>query len=313
MKLRQLQYVLEICRNGNHITAAADVLHTSQPGVSKQIQLLEAELGVEVFARQRNRIVGLTEPGREVAAIAQRMLADAERLRRVGAAFAQPGSGNLSVATTHTHARYVLPRVIERFVRKHPQVRLELRQDSPSRICEMLDAGQVDIAICAETGKVFPNLVSLPCLELTRGVVAKAGHPLLRAKKLTLEEIARYPIITHGHSGNWKVLAEFRKAGIEPNVVFGALDADVSKTYAEMGLGIAILTSVAFDAARDRGLRMRDASSLFPSSTTYINLRAGSYLRPYALDFIQFAAPALDADDIRAALNQGSGGGMEDD
>ncbi|GAA4326490.1 CysB family HTH-type transcriptional regulator [Pigmentiphaga soli] len=308
MKLRQLQYVLEIYRNGNHMTAAADVLHTSQPGISKQIQQLEAELGFEVFARQRNKIVGVTEPGREVIAIAQRMLADAERLRHLGETFSKTSAGSLTVATTHTHARYVLPQVIERFVREYPEVRLVLMQESPVQIRELVAAGSADIAIGTEPEKAFPSLVALPGVVLPRSVVAKAGHPILKAKPLTLHEIAKYPILTHGHSGNWKVLGAFRKAGIEPNVVFGALDADVSKTYVKLGLGIAVLTTAAFSAEDDRGLRAIDASHLFPSSTTYIALRANTYLRGFAYDFINFMAPELTPDVVKAALIRPSSG-----
>ncbi|WP_137919787.1 LysR substrate-binding domain-containing protein [Hydrogenophaga sp. 2FB] len=306
MKIRQLQYVLETYRNGNRITAAAEMLHTSQPGMSRQIQLLEAELGFEVFNRQRNRIVSVTEPGREVVAIAQRMLADAERLRRLGDAFSQSSGGTLAVATTHTHARYVLPDVITRFSKLHPQVRLELRQESPMGVREMVDAGGADIGIGTDSGKRFSDLVVLPCFNLGRSLVAPTGHPVLRLKKLTLEAVARYPLITHGHSGNGAVLGEFRKAGIEPHVVFGALDADVSKTYVKLGMGIAIVTTLAFSSRDDKGLRARDASHLFPSSTTGLAVRAHSYLRNFTYDFIQLIAPHLTEQVVRDAVAAGT-------
>jgi LysR family cys regulon transcriptional activator len=304
MKLQQLRYVWEVHRHGNHISAAAEALHTSQPGISKQIQLLEGELGFEIFSRKRNRIVGLTEPGREVVAIAQRMLADADNLRNLGEDFTARSGGSLTLATTHTQARYVLPKVIERFVKRHPTVRLGLRQGNPTQICELVESGEADIAIGTETTRSFPNLVMLPCFPLPRSVIAKVGHPLLDAKKLTLQEIAKYPIITHdpAYSGRWKVMDAFKNAGIEPNVIFGAVDADVSKTYVELGLGIAILTTIAFDSARDRGLRARDASHLFAPSTTYITLRANTYLRRFAYDFIKSVAPRLTQDIVQSAL-----------
>lgn len=306
MKLHQLRYAWEVHRHGNHISAAAEALHTSQPGVSKQIQLLEAELGFQIFQRSRNRIVGVTEPGREVLAIAQRMLADADNLKRVRDDFTTREGGDLTLATTHTQARYVLPRVIEQFVKRWPTVRLALRQGNPTQICEMVQAGEADIAIGTETTRPFPDLVMLPCFDLTRSVIARAGHPLLKCKRLTLKEIAKYPVITYdpAFSGRWKVMNAFKQAGIDANVIFGAVDADVSKTYVELGLGIAILTTVAFDPVHDINLRARDASHLFPASTTYATLRPNSYLRRYALDFLGLLAPSLTPEVVRRAVQR---------
>lgn len=304
MKLQQLRYVWEVVRHGNHISAAAEALHTSQPGISKQIQLLEAELGFAVFQRSRNRIVGITEPGREVVAIAQRMLADVDNLRNLKEDFAARAGGSLTLATTHTQARYVLPKVIDPFLRRYPKVSLGLRQGNPTQICEMVEAGDADIAIGTETTRTFPHLVMLPCFSLSRSIVAKRDHPLLKVKKLTLEEIARYPIITYdpAYSGRWKVMDAFRQAGIAPRIVFGAVDADVSKTYVELGLGIAILTTVAFDKVHDVGLRSRDASHLFEPSTTYLTVRANSYLRDFVLEFIALFCPTLTPERVKAAL-----------
>lgn len=309
MKLQQLRYAWEVFRHGNHISAAAEALHTSQPGISKQIKLLESELGFEIFSRRRNKIAGLTEPGREVISVAQRILTDVDNLRNLGEDFASPSGGSLTIATTHTQARYVLPKIIEQFVKKHPTVRLGLRQGNPTQICEFVESGHADIAIGTETTRAFPNLVMLRCFELNRSVIARRGHPLLMAKKLTLEEIAKYPIITYdpAYSGRWKVMEAFKKAGIEPNVIFGAMDADVSKTYVELGLGIAILTTVAFDRTHDRGLRARDASHLFAPSTTYITLRANTFLRRFAYDFIRSVAPELEPEVVRAALRSPRG------
>ena len=306
MKLRQLRYVLEVCRQGNHISAAAEILHTSQPGISKQIQLLESELGFEVFLRKRNRVVGLTEPGREVVEIAQRILADVDNLQNIREDFTSKDGGHLTVATTHTQARYILPKVIERFVKRYPTVRLGLRQGNPTQICELVEAGEADIAIGTETTHPFPNLVMLPCFQLSRSVIAKRGHPLLKVKRLTLREIAKYPIITYdpSFSGRWKVMDAFKKEGVEPNVIFGALDADVSKTYVELGLGIAILTTVAVDPKHDMELGARDASHLFEPSTTYISLRSNSYLRKFVFDFIRDFAPQLTPEVVRASLKR---------
>jgi len=306
MNLKQLRYICEVCRQGNHISAAADALHTSQPGISKQIQMLESELGFEIFLRRRNRIVGLTEPGQEAIAVAQRVLAEVSNLRNLAEDFNAIGGGHLTIGTTHTMARYVLPRIIERFMKKYPAIRLGLRQGNPEQVCELLDAGEADIAIVSDTIRPFPTLSAIPCFPLSRSIVAKVGHPILKARNLTLQEIAKHPIITYdpAYSGRWKVMDAFKKAKIEPNVIFGAVDADVSKTYVELGIGIAILTTITFDKYHDRGLRARDASHLFEPATTYVRLRSHTYLRKFLLDFIRMLAPHLSEDDIRSLLNR---------
>lgn len=307
MTLKQLLYIHEIFRHGNHISAAAEALHTSQPGLSKQVQMLEAELGFGIFLRKRNRITGLTEPGRLVIDIAKRVLNEIDNLRNLADDFSAEAHGQLTIGTTHTMARYVLPTIIQKFIRKYPDIRLGLRQGNPEQVCELLDAGEVDIGIGPDTAREFPSLAAIPCFPLSRSVVAKAGHPILKVRNLTLKEIARHPIITYdpAYSGRWKVMNAFRKAGIEPNIVFGAVDADVSKTYVELGLGIAILTTITYNKAQDRGLRARDASHLFDPTTTYVRLRASTHLRKFLVDFIRMLAPHLDEDGIRAALAAG--------
>jgi len=307
MKLRQLRYILEVHRQGNHISAAAEVLHTSQPGMSKQIQMLESELGFAVFQRKRNSVVGLTEPGREVIEIAQRIMNDVDNLRAIREDFSSRTDGSLTIATTHTYARYILPKVIEDFVKRYPHVRLGMQQGNPTQICEAVENGDADLAIGTETLKPFPSLVMLPCIEITRSIIACKGHPILKVKKLTLAEVAKYPIITHdpARSGSWKVKDAFKRAGIEPNILFGAVDADVSKTYVAMGLGIAIFATVAVDPKHNPELGARDASHLFESSTTFISLRRNAYLRKYMFDFIGSLAPGLTPAVIRKALHEG--------
>ncbi|MBI4195882.1 MAG: LysR family transcriptional regulator [Betaproteobacteria bacterium] len=304
MNLRSLRYVIEVCRQGNHISKAAEALHASQPGVSKHIQTVESELGFEIFSRKRNRIVGLTEPGRELISRAQRIISDVDSLRRLGEEYAERDGGSLTIATTHTQARYVLPRVIEKFVRRYPLVRLGLRQGDPVQIYELVESGEVDMAIGPQTTRKFPNLVMLPCFKLSRSVVARTGHPILRVTELTLEEIAKYPIITHdpAYSGRWGVMDAFQKAGLQPNVIFAAMNVDVSKTYVALGLGIAILTTISFDRSYDQGLRARDASHLFAPSTTLVVLKRNSYLRAFVFDLIKSLAPQLAPDAVKAAL-----------
>lgn len=280
MNLQQLQYVLEIVRHGNHLSAAAEAMHTSQPGVSRQVKQLESELGFEIFLRTRNRIIGLTEPGAHVVEIAKRVLTDISALHSLKEDMAAINRGTLTIATTHTQANYVLPRVIRAFVAKLPEVRISLKQGDPEGICALVDAGEADLAIGTEIERRFPQLVSLPCFELGRSVVAPPGHPLLETETLRLEDIARYPIITYDprFSGRWKVMTAFRKIGAEPKIILSAIDADVCKTYVRLGMGIAILATITFDPDADRDLRSRDASHLFESSTTYARLRSNMYL-----------------------------------
>ncbi|TCT03290.1 LysR substrate-binding domain-containing protein [Aquabacter spiritensis] len=304
MKLQQLRYVLEIVRQNNHLSAAAEALHTSQPGVSRQVQLLEAELGFEIFLRTRNRIIGPTEPGRQVLEIAKRVVTDMAALRALKDDVSSGAQGTLTIGTTHTQARYVLPRVIEEFVTSHPDVQLELRQGNPEDICTMVDSGEADLAIGTDTINALPNLVKLPCFSLPRSVVARKDHPILGAEHLTLEAIARYPIISYDqrYSGRWRVMNAFTKAGLEPKILLSAIDADVCKTYIELGLGIGVLTNITYNPARDAELGARDASHLFEPSTIFISLRANTYLRGFMLDFIKAVAPQLTPAVVRGAL-----------
>lgn len=304
MKLQQLRYVLEITRHGNHLSAAAEALNTSQPGVSRQIQLLENELGFEIFLRTRNRIIGLTPPGKHVVDIAQRVVDDVGALRSLRDQVSIGDRGTLTIGTTHTQARYVLPRVIAFFVKAYPDVELVLKEGDPEEVCQMVEAGTADLAIGTETSGTFPHLVKLPCFEIARSVVAKTGHPILRVDKLTLQEIAAYPIIVYGarHSGQFKVMSAFRKAGIEPKISLSAIDADICKTYVELGLGIAILADITIDPARDTKLRARSAKDLFESSVCYVTMRPASYLRPYVIDFLKTISPRLTATVVREAV-----------
>lgn len=304
MKLQQLRLVVEVYRQGNHISKTAEALHISQPAISKHIQLLEDELGFAIFDRKRNRIVGATDAGKEMIAIAQRVLADVENIRKLGAEKANDEQGTLTIATTHTQARYLLPRVVQRFVQKHPTIQLRLRQGNPTRVCEMVESGEADLAIGSETTRPFSGLVRFPSHVMSRSLIAPLGHPLMRARKLTLAQISQFPIITYdpAYSGRWKVMEAFQRAGLTPNIVFGAVDADVSKAYVEMGLGIAVLATATYDKKKDRGLAAKDVSYLFEPSTVFVTLRAKAYLRRSTYDFIQMFDARLKRDVIDAAL-----------
>ena len=310
MKLQQLRYLREIVRSGLNISEAAKVLHTSQPGVSKQIRLLEDELGIRIFERHGKRIIDVTAPGKAVLAIADRLLVESENLKRVGEEFTNEATGRFVIATTHTQARYVLPPVIKRFIALYPGVQLNVHQGNPTQVAEQVVSGEADIAIATEAFEFFQDLVLLPCYQWNRCVVTPPEHPLLKEKPLTLEAIARYPIVTYdfAFTGRSKVNKAFELRKLTPNVVFTAIDADVIKTYVELGLGIGIIANMAFDAKRDVDLRALDASHLFESSTTRIGLRRGAYLRRYVYDFIELFAPHLKHDTIEAAMK---GGGTE--
>ena len=295
MKLQQLRYICEVVRHNLNLSNAAEALFTSQPGISKQIRSLEEELGVDIFVRHGKRVVAVTEPGKAILEIAQRMLKDVENLRQVGEEFTEEDKGHLTIATTHTQARYALPHVIQRFTKRYPGVRLSLRQGSPTQISELVTSGEADIAIATEAIELYEDLVMLPCYQWNRCVLVPPGHPLLKAKKLTLEAIVSFPIITYdfAFTGRSRINQAFAAKGLTPNVVLTAIDADVIKTYVELGLGIGIVAMMAYDPKRDTHLRAMDASHLFEPSTTRIGIRKNSYLRGYTYEFIEMFAPHL--------------------
>ena len=312
MKLQQLRYLREVAKRGLNLSEAAETLHTSQPGISKQIRQLEDELGVDILVRHGKRVVDMTEPGRVILGIAERILQDTENLKQVAREFGAEGTGSLTIATTHTQARYALPPVVARFSQRYPKVRLSLRQGSPQDIAELVRSGQADIAIATEAVEFYDGLVLLPCTQWNRCVITPLKHPLLKEKQLSIEAIARYPLVTYdfAFTGDSPIKRAFDNKGITPNVVLTAIDADVIKAYVEMGLGIGILAKMAFDPARDLGLRLIDASHLFESSTTRIVVKPNVYLRGYVYDFIELFAPHLKRAVVDATL-KGEGSSYE--
>ena len=305
MNLQQLRYVNEIVRRGLKISDAADALYTSQPNISKQIKQLEQELGIDIFVRNGKRVVAITEPGQAILDIARRMLHDAENLRQVGQEFHSQDSGHLTIATTHTQARYILPPVVKQFIRRYPKVKLGLHQGNPTQIAEQVLNGEADVAIATESLSLYDDLVTLPCYEWHHCVVVPPKHPLLEEKRLTLAKIAQYPIVTYdfAFSGRGKINEAFEKANITPNIALTAIDADVIKTYVELGLGIGILAEIAFVPERDRHLRMIDAKHLFKPNTTRIAIRKNEYLRGYTYDFIELFAPLLTRAVVAKAMH----------
>ena len=305
MNLQQLRYLQEIVRHGLNISEAAHALYTSQPGISKQIKLLEEELGIEIFVRNGKRITAITEPGKAILGIAQRMLHDGNNLKQVGQEFSAQDSGTLTIATTHTQARYALPPIVKQFIKRYPKVKLNLHQGSPTQIAQQVLSGEADIAIATESLALYDELVTLPCYEWHHCVIVPPKHALLAEKKLTLEKIGQYPIITYdfAFSGRGKINAAFEARQLTPNIVLTAIDADVIKTYVELGLGVGIVAQMAFIPERDKHLRMIDAGNLFPSSTTRIAIRRNEYLRGYAYHFIELFAPQLTREVVAQALH----------
>ncbi|MCB1933734.1 MAG: HTH-type transcriptional regulator CysB [Candidatus Accumulibacter sp.] len=304
MKLQQLRYLVEVAHRGLNVSEAAAALFTSQPGISKQIKLLEDELGVTVFERSGKRLTAVTEPGRAVLEIAERILRDAENIRRVGEEYAAGDSGSLVIATTHTQARYALPGVVKSFVDRHPRVRLSLRQGHPTQIAEWALKGEADIAIATEALDQYPQLLMLPCYQWVHCVIAPDGHPILGEKTLSLASLARWPLITYdsAFAGRSRINKAFELAQLTPNVVLTAIDADVIKTYVSLGLGLGIIASMAFDPARDAGLQALPAEHLFGSNTTRIGLRRGNHIRRYEYDFIELFAPQLTRKAVDMAI-----------
>ncbi|MDE2056985.1 MAG: HTH-type transcriptional regulator CysB [Betaproteobacteria bacterium] len=304
MKLQQLRYLVEVAQAGLNVSQAAENLHTSQPGISKQIRLLEEELGVDVFVRNGKRIVGITEPGMRIVKMAQNVLLEAKNLREAGREFSHESAGSLTIATTHTQARYVLPNIIHQFAQRYPLVKLVLHQGNPIDVSEEVVAGKADIAIATDGMDQFADLCVLPCYQWNRCLVVKPNHPLLAEKKLTLKKLAEYPLITYDFSftGRSKINQAFEREELTPNVVLTALDADVIKTYVELDMGVGIIAAMAYDKERDSGLRAIDVSHLFENSTTRIGIRRGAFLRQYTYDFIELFAPQLTPDIVREAI-----------
>jgi len=305
MKIQQLRYICEVAKRDLNLSQTAEALYTSQPGISKQIRALEDELGVDIFVRHGKRLVAVTEPGRAILAKANQVLNDLGNLKQISAEFTREDSGSLTIATTHTQARYALPQVIKTFRDKFPKVRLSLYQGSPTQISELVISGQADIAIATEAIEHYKDLAMLPCYQWNRCVLTPPRHPLLKVRKLTLQEIARYPIITYdfAFTGRSKINQAFATEGLTPEVVLTAIDADVIKTYVELGLGIGIVAMMAYNPERDQRLRALDASHLFEASTTRIGIRKDSFLRGYVYDFIAMFAPHLQRDVVDAAMS----------
>ncbi|MBY0269328.1 MAG: LysR family transcriptional regulator [Burkholderiales bacterium] len=304
MKLHQLRYLCEISRQGLSFSSAATALHTSQPGISKQIRLLEEELGVDLFIRNGNRIVEMTEPARRIAAIASLVLRELEDIKAVAEEFREGGSGHLNIAATFTFARYILPEAFRNFVSRHPNVKVNLLQDSPAQVSRLASSGEADIAMTTRPAEDFPDLLFLEYCKLPRILLVPGVHPLLREKRVTLKAISMHPLITLdvGSHGQLQMRELFARSHLEPNIVFAGVDVDVVKAFVEAGLGIAVLPKLAFEPRRDSKLRALDVNHLFDPHVGCLAIRKNHYLRGYAFDFIKLLASNLDRRAVEKAI-----------
>lgn len=313
MNLRQLRYIHEVTRSGYNISAAAEKLHTSQPGVSKQIRLLEEELGIDIFVRNGKHLTSTTRAGAEIIKIAERMLLESENVYRAAAEALHGNRGSLTIATTHTQARYALPDIIRKFRSRYDKVSLTLHQGSPPQIAAWAAHGEADFAIATEAMEHYSELIMLPCYHWNRCILVPRNHALTKLIRLTHADVAKYPLVTYtfGFTGRSVLDAAFKARGLNPEVVLTAVDADVIKTYVRLGLGIGIVANMAYDDAVDGDLVRLDASGLFPHSTTHIGFRRGSFIRDYMYEFIHTFAPHLTPEVVRQAEQLSPGAEME--
>lgn len=308
MKLQQLRYLTAIVRNNLNISAAADSLYTSQPGISKQLRLLEEELGVELFARNGKHLTEITPVGQQIIMKAESILREVNNIQMLAEEYRDDRRGSLSIATTHTQTRYVLPSVIKAFRERYPAVTLQVHQGSPAQIAELVLSGEVDFAIATESLELFEDLVMMPCYVWHRCVLVPFDHPLVKLDYLTLHDIAQYPLVTYvfNFTGHSQLDDAFRGAQLKPIVAFTATDADVIKTYVRLGMGVGIVARMAYDPQQDQDLVRLDASHLFATNVTKIGFRRGMFLRSYMYDFIQLFAGHLQPEQVRAAERLGA-------
>ncbi|WEM41454.1 HTH-type transcriptional regulator CysB [Photobacterium sp. DA100] len=304
MKLQQLKYIVEVVNHNLNVSATAESLYTSQPGISKQVRLLEDELGVQVFERSGKHLTQVTPAGESIVKIARDILARVESIKSVAGEHTHPEMGTLNIATTHTQARYALPPVIQGFTARYPKVTLHMHQGTPSQLAEAVSKGTTDFAIATEALHLYQDMIMLPCYHWNRSIVVKADHPLAQKSELTIHDLAAYPLVTYvfGFTGRSELDSAFNRSGLTPRIVFTATDADVIKTYVRLGIGVGVIASMAMDPATDSDLVAIDASHIFEASTTKIGFKKGTFLRSYMYDFIKRFAPHLTREVVDQAV-----------
>lgn len=304
MKLQQLRYIVEVLNNNLNVSATAESLYTSQPGISKQVRMLEDELGIQIFGRSGKHLTHVTPAGQEVINISTEILSKVEAIKAVAREYTQPDEGRLRIATTHTQARYALPNVIQGFMKKYSKVSLHMYQGTPAQISDSAAKGDADFAIATESLHLYNDLIMLPCYHWNRSIIVKPDHPLAKKQNITIEDVAKYSLVTYvfGFTGRSELDSAFLDAGVEPKIGFTATDADVIKTYVRLGVGVGVIASMAMDPKLDNDLVTIDASHLFKPSTTKIGFRRGTFLRSYMFDFIERFAPHLNRDLVTKAV-----------
>jgi len=307
MKLQQLRCVFQIVQSEFNISKASEALSTSQPGVSKQIKLLEDEIGIKIFQRNGKRLVNLTEPGELVLSSIETILQESNNIKVISEEYIEKDQGTFTIATTHTQARYKLPKVVEEFVKKYPKINLNIHQGNPSQVTDQIINGGADVGIATESINLSEDIHTIPCYQWNRCVVMPKNHPLTEVRKITLEDLAAYPMITYDYAftGSTIVSEVFKNANIEPNIMLTAIDADVIKTYVSLNMGIGLIAEMAFDVTTDHPMVSRDVSHLFPLSTTYIGIRRENFLRKYTSDFIRMFIPKASEKELKKILNKG--------
>lgn len=314
MKLQQLRYIVEVVNHNLNVSATAESLYTSQPGISKQVRLLEDELGIQIFERSGKHLTQITSAGEEIIKISQEILARVESIKSVAGEHTHPEMGTLNISTTHTQARYALPDVIKGFTVRYPKVSLHMHQGTPSQMSEAITKGTANFAIATEALHLYQDAIMLPCYHWNRSIVVTKNHPLAQLEKVTIQDLATYPLVTYvfGFTGRSELDTAFNRYGLTPKVVFTATDADVIKTYVRMGIGVGVIASMAIDSEQDTDLVAIDASHLFGSSTTSIGFRRGTFLRSYMYDFMERFAPHLTRPVVEQALSLKSNAEIEE-
>lgn len=305
MKLQQLKYIVEVVNHNLNVSATAENLYTSQPGISKQVRLLEDELGVQIFERSGKHLTQITPAGEDIVRISREILSRVESIKAVAGEHTNPESGTLNISTTHTQARYALPDVIKGFTKRYPKVSLHMHQGTPSQMSESVAKGTANFAIATEALHLYQDVVMLPCYHWNRSIVVTQDHPLAKKKdNITIDDVAAYSLVTYvfGFTGRSQLDQAFNKAGLTPRIVFTATDADVIKTYVRMGIGVGVIASMAIDKEMDKDLVVIDASHIFGSSTTSIGFRKGTFLRSYMFDFMERFAPHLTRPVVEQAI-----------
>lgn len=311
MNIRQLRYISAVAKHGLNVSATAESLYTSQPGVSKQIRQLEDELGVLIFERSGRQLTSISPAGAAIIELADRALIEIDTIKSAAKEFSDPGQGELSIATSHTQAKYRLPQILHTMRERFPRVDVRLHQGAPLQIAQLLTSGAANFAIATEAMEHFEDLIMLPCYQWQRSIVVPQGHPLTELQQVSIKDVAAHPLVTYvfAFSGHSRLDKAFSQAGLTPNLALTATDADVIKTYVRAGLGVGIIASMAYEAERDGDLALLDARHLFQPSTTRIGFRRGSYLREFMYDFVELFAPHLTRDvvDTARAIRSASG------